>query len=102
MTRLIQITDFGEGLASAAQLNRESQDERLQERKKRLNATLTAIVAGGLTDRQHEAIQLYYFEQMTMPQIAARWGVNKSTVSRTIHAAKRRIEKCMRFCLPYM
>ncbi len=48
----------------------------------------------GLTKAQKCYIILYYRDGLTMQQIAHKLGVNKSTVSRTVAAARRKIEKC--------
>ncbi len=47
----------------------------------------------GLTQRQHELLTLYYFRGYTMPQLARRFGINKSTVSRGLAGARKRIKK---------
>ena len=46
-----------------------------------LRATLRALHEN-LTQRQRDAIELYYLRSMSMPQIAAMWGVSVSAVSR--------------------
>lgn len=47
----------------------------------------------GLTERQYELLTLYYFRGYTMPQLAQRFGINKSTVSRGLAGARSRIKK---------
>ena len=65
----------------------------------RLQQNLTRARQQELTARQQEVLGLYFDEGMTMPQIAGQLGVTASTVSRTIRRAKRRLYKCLRYCL---
>lgn len=50
-----------------------------------------------LTPRQREVLALYMERDMNVTQIAAVLGVNKSTVSRSLHRAIRRLERCLRY-----
>ncbi len=52
------------------------------------------VIREELTPLQQETLLAYYFEELTIPQIAHRRGVHKSTVSRTL---KRAVEKLRRF-----
>ncbi len=47
--------------------------------------------------RQREVLALYMERDMNVTQIAAVLGVNKSTVSRSLHRALRRLERCLRY-----
>ena len=49
-----------------------------------------------LTPKQWEYVRLYYFEGLTQPDIAARLGVNKSTVCRELSSARGRLEVLVR------
>ena len=49
------------------------------------------VFENGLTKKQKCYIMLYYRDGLTMEQIAKRCGVNKSTVSRTVNAARRKV-----------
>lgn len=44
-----------------------------------------------LTPRQRQVVELYYYKQLTMTQIAEQLGVNPSTVSRHLKAARGRL-----------
>lgn len=66
-------------------------------RRQRLLHNLTKAVAEELTPRQREMLHLYYYEQLNMVQIAARLGVNKSTVSRTLYRARRRLHHILQY-----
>ena len=52
-----------------------------------------------LTKRQREMVALYYDQGMTMPQIAERLGVSRSTVSRTLRRARDRLYRFLRYTL---
>ena len=54
-------------------------------------------MAAELTPRQREVLALYMEGDMNVTQIAAVLGVNKSTVSRSLHRALRRLERCLRY-----
>jgi len=50
-----------------------------------------------LTPLQRETLTAYYFQQETIPAIARRRRVNKSTVSRTLKAAEARLRKFLKY-----
>ena len=50
-----------------------------------------------LTPRQAQMVRLYYLEQHTMGDIAGSLGVNISTVSRTLAAARKKLRRCLRY-----
>lgn len=56
-------------------------------------ALIREVLENGLTKKQKCYIILYYRDKLTMEQIAKKYSVNKSTVSRTINAARRKLEK---------
>ena len=55
------------------------------------------VIEAELTQRQRETLIAYYFRQLTIPQIAEEQGINKSTVSRTLHRAEVRLRRCLRY-----
>jgi len=55
------------------------------------------VICEELTDCQKQVVIAYYFQQQTIPEIARERGVNKSTVSRTLHRAEERIRRCLRY-----
>ena len=55
------------------------------------------VIERELTPLQKETLIAYYFQQESIPKIAARRGVNKSTVSRTLKAAERRLRQYLRY-----
>lgn len=46
-----------------------------------------------LTEKQRSYLSAYYFEELRPSQIARRYGVNRSTVIRTIRRAEARIRR---------
>ena len=71
-------------------------DEDNSRRLRRLRRRLPDAMAE-LTPRQREVLALYMERDMNVTQIAAVLGVNKSTVSRSLHRALRRLERCLRY-----
>lgn len=50
-----------------------------------------------LTPLQRETITAYYFQEMTIPQIARERGVQKSTVWRTLRRAEATLKRCLKY-----
>lgn len=67
-------------------LSRRQQLERMQR-----------VIEQELTEKQRAAVLGYYVDKKTMPQLAREFGVNKSTVCRTIQRAERRMRRCLRY-----
>lgn len=57
---------------------------------------ITQVMNMNLTKTQKSYIMLYYNENLKVTEIARMYGVNKSTVSRTISRARKNIGKA--FC----
>lgn len=64
-------------------------------RRKALTLILHRAMRTELTPTQRNYCLAYYEEGMTMKQIAARYGVDESTVSRTIRRGQRRLFKLL-------
>ena len=58
---------------------------------------LQNVIRHGLTPLQRETLIAYYFEERTIPQIAADRGVHKSTVSRTLHRAEDKLRRFLKY-----
>lgn len=71
----------------------EDNDETLE----RLKRNLRLARHQELTERQAQILELYYDECMTMDQVAAHLGINKSTVSRTVTRARQKLKRCLRY-----
>ena len=57
------------------------------------------ILAYRSMGRQAEMIHLYYDLGLSMPQIAARLGITKSTVSRTLARGRERLKRYLQYSL---
>ena len=55
------------------------------------------VIDEELTDMQKQTLLAYYFQNQTIPQIAAERGVNKSTVSRTLRRAEDKLRRFLRY-----
>lgn len=55
------------------------------------------VIKEELTELQRETLFAYYFREMTVSQIALERGVNKSTVSRTLHRAENKLKRYLRY-----
>ena len=66
---------------------------------KRLKRNLRLAREEELTARQRELLRLRYEENMTVSEIAEAIGRDKSTVSRTLSRARRRLYQCLRYGL---
>ncbi len=75
--------------------NAEDNSEQLD----RLRRNLRLARERELTARQRQMLALYYDRGMSIPQIALKLGLNRSTVSRTIRRAKERLYRCLQYTL---
>ena len=57
-------------------------------------------VRNELTEQQRTYIMAYYYDRLTMEEIAEQFTVNKSTVSRTIKRAEQRLQRVLRYAHP--
>lgn len=55
------------------------------------------VIREELTPLQRETLTDYYFNGMTIPQIAAQRQVHKSTVSRTLHRAENKLRRYLKY-----
>ena len=55
------------------------------------------VIREELTDLQREVLTAYYFQEMTIPQIAQIRGVNKSTISRTLKRAEQKLQRYLKY-----
>ncbi len=63
----------------------------------RLKRNLMAALREDITDKQRQALLLYYGEGLNMREIGERLGVDKSTVSRNIKRGEHRLRRCLRY-----
>ena len=55
------------------------------------------VIQEELTELQREVLMAYYFQEISIPQIARERGVNKSTVSRTLRRAEDKLRKYLKY-----
>lgn len=55
------------------------------------------VMENELTATQRHDLELYYFQGMSVSQIARSRGVHVSTVLRSIRRAKDRLRRCLRY-----
>lgn len=65
----------------------------------RLKRNLRPARQEALTARQRQLLRMNFEQNKTVTEIAQELGVNKSTVSRTLLRAKRRLYQCLRYAL---
>lgn len=58
---------------------------------------LKNVIEGELTPCQRRVVEGVYYEKRTLTSLAEEWGVNKSTVSRTLRRAQERMRRCLRY-----
>ena len=65
----------------------------------RLKRNLRLARQEALTALQRQLLRINFGQNKTVTEIAQELGVNKSTVSRTLLRAKRRLYQCLRYAL---
>ena len=55
------------------------------------------VIREELTELQRQTLIAYYFQEQTIPEIAAERGVNKSTVSRTLRRAEDKLRRYLKY-----
>ena len=58
---------------------------------------ISRVVAAELTDIEREVLVAYYLQETNIPQIARERGVNKSSVSRALSRAEKKLKKFLRY-----
>jgi RNA polymerase sigma factor (sigma-70 family) len=97
MTKRMQMTKYGEELSSFQEFQRMAGEETDPQLRKRLFRVMRQILLKDLTPRQRQMMEMHYFQNLTMTEIALRLGVNKSTVSRCISRGRSRMELYMKY-----
>lgn len=77
----------------------QSTSEDNHQRMERLKRNLSIAVTEELTPRQQQLLHMFYYEGKNVTDIARELAVNKSTVSRTLHRARARLRKSLRYAL---
>ena len=55
------------------------------------------VILEELTPLQRETLLDYYLHSRSIPEIATRRGVNKSTVCRTLHRAEEKVRRYLKY-----
>ncbi len=55
------------------------------------------VIREELTEKQRQVLLCYYYQNLTIPEIARQQGVNKSTVSRTLKRAEQRLRRYLKY-----
>ena len=76
MRNILYVNEFGLELPRDVQIQR-----------------ILRVMEEELTEKQRSYLSAYYFEELRPSQIARRYGVNRSTVIRTIRRAEARIRR---------
>lgn len=66
-------------------------------RRDKMRKIASRAIMEELTERQRQVFLAYHLKQMTIPMIAATLGVHKSTVSRTLARAEKRIHRITKY-----
>lgn len=65
---------------------------------KKMSAAVHLALENELTNRQKTCIELYYFQNYKIPEIAKELNLNKSTVSRHLAKGRFAIKKTVEYC----
>lgn len=71
--------------------------KQLERPESKLAELIAEALSQELTQRQKQMVTMYYLEQHTMREIAAALGVNPSTVTRTLQAARAKLKVCLQY-----
>ena len=63
----------------------------------RLISFLPKAMEQELTPRQQQLVELYFFQEMSVTQIAQTLHLHPSTVSRTLHRAVQRLQHVLQY-----
>ena len=55
------------------------------------------VIEQELTNKQREIMLAYYFQDKSIPEIAAERGTNKSSVCRCLHRAESRVRAFLKY-----
>jgi RNA polymerase sigma factor (sigma-70 family) len=55
------------------------------------------VIERELTQKQREIILAYYFQDKSIPEIAAERGIHKSSVCRCLQRAEKRVRHCLKY-----
>lgn len=97
--RSTHLTRRDPGIQAAVELWQKGMAATNEENMARLRKNLTLAIQEDLTPRQREILQMILSEGLSQAQIAKKLGLEKSTVSRTVARAKKKLERVLRYSL---
>lgn len=65
--------------------------------KEEAKRRIARVIRGELTDVEREVLLAYYIQEQKIPAIAAERGVNKSSVSRALYRAEKKLKKYLKY-----
>lgn len=68
----------------------------------RLKRMLNAVIEGELTETQRTYIKMYYFNDISQPEIAELFNVSPQSVNRCIKSGLQAIKKILKYYLIFM
>jgi len=83
------VNDDGEEVIPAEALITETGEEAFDTQQRR--AALVEVINNNLNEREKSVLQLYYWEEISLREIAAIFGITDSRVSQILSQAKRKI-----------
>ena len=101
MRRLDSIEDRIDPISLKAQYSLwlDSNGDTNEEQLDRLKKNLGLAIDRELTETQRKYINDFYFKGLSVTKIAEKYAVNKSTVSRTLMRARRKLERVLKYSL---
>lgn len=69
------------------------------ERVARVLTHLPRAMEEELTDRQRQILELHFYEDLTVTQIARKLGIHPSTVSRSLQRSARKLSHILRYTI---
>lgn len=84
--------DFSENYIAAPEIDNTSRTAR-----ERLHKIVRLIILNDLTPRQRQLCEMYFDQSMTQTEIAAKLGINRSTVCRTLARGVHRLSERVKY-----
>ncbi len=88
---------YAADMAVYARLMSEDAETSNSDEISRLRENLSMAMRQEVTKTQRLYIRLYYVDGLNMVEIGEQFGVDKSTVSRTIRRGEANLRRCLRF-----
>ncbi|WP_040195831.1 sigma-70 family RNA polymerase sigma factor [Candidatus Soleaferrea massiliensis] len=76
-----------------------SYDQDSEVKREQIIRTVKQAIQNELTERQRDCLTLYYFGNQTVEEIAQRYHLNRSTVSRHLKSARLRLKRVLQYYL---